>query len=58
MYRQASFSDAIICYDANGEFARFDLQGMGVSAFSVAPDGTIWVLGSQIARIAERLPMN
>ena len=53
-----SFSDAIICYDANGEFARFDLQGMGVSAFSVAPDGTIWVLGSQIARIAERLPMN
>ena len=54
----SSYGDAIVCYDPEDEVARIDVQGMGVSAFSVAPDGAIWVLGSQVARLAETLPVS
>ena len=53
----SSYGDAIVCYDADDEVARIDVQGMGVTSFSVAPDGSIWVLGGQVARLDETLPM-
>lgn len=47
---------AIVCHDGEGEIARFDLMGMEVWDFSVAPDGTVWVSGSQLGRLVEHLP--
>jgi hypothetical protein len=52
----SSYGDAIVCFDPTGESARIDLRGMGVSTFSVAPDGTIWVLGGQVAVLPDQLP--
>ncbi len=49
---------AIVCYDADGEFARYDVAGLVDydSQYSVAPDGSVWLLGPQVARLAEKLP--
>lgn len=49
----SSFGDALVCFDATGEVARIDVAGRGVTTFSVAPDGAVWVLGDQVARLAE-----
>jgi hypothetical protein len=45
-------SSAITCYNPGGQVARFDTTGMPLSAFSIAPDGAIWVRGPQVARLA------
>ena len=44
-----------------GRVARWDLTGMGVDVFSVAPDGAVWVGavwvgGPRVARLGEGLP--
>ncbi len=52
----SSHGDAIVCFDATGEVARIDIGGMGVSAFSVALDGTVWALGGQVAQVDAKLP--
>lgn len=52
--------DSIACFGIRGEVARYDVSGLGIpwgsSGFSVAPDGAIWVLGPQVARLATALP--
>lgn len=57
-YGEVSSIDAlaIVCFDADGEFVRFDVAGRGARQYSVAPDGSVWLLGPQVARLAERLP--
>lgn len=52
-----SYVDAIVCFAAKGEVARIDLRGMGVRSSSIAPDGSIWVVGDEVARLDETLPM-
>lgn len=49
---------AIVCFDTEGEFARYDVEGLldSVSQFSVAPDGSIWLIGPQVARLPQKLP--
>jgi hypothetical protein len=49
---------AILCVGPDGERARVDLAGVATfdSRFSVAPDGSIWLLGPQVARLPQRLP--
>ena len=37
---------AIVCFDEAGESARFDVAGLGLTGFSVAPDGSVWVKGA------------
>lgn len=36
----------IVCFDEAGESARFEVAGLGLTGFSVAPDGSVWVKGS------------
>ena len=59
-YGEVSSIDAsdIVCFDADGEFARYDIAGYAgyPSQYSVAPDGSVWLLGPQVVRLAERLP--
>lgn len=42
---------AVVCLSPAGEVARFDTTGLGVREVSVSPDGYIWVLGPQAARL-------
>lgn len=51
-------ASAIVCYDADGEFARIDVAGRvsNDSEYSVAPDGAVWLLGPQVARLPQTLP--
>jgi hypothetical protein len=44
-------AEELTCYDATGEVARFDVSGMGAQEFSVAPDGGVWVWGSEVIRL-------
>lgn len=53
----SSLSDALVCFNREGEVARFDISGMGVGDISIAPDGSIWVKGGQFARLDETLAM-
>lgn len=48
----------IVCFDAQGRTLQFNVSGMGVWEFKVAPDGAIWVQGEQIvlARLDKKLP--
>lgn len=42
----------IVCFDQSGESARFDVAGLGLTGFSVAPDGSVWVKGNKgVARL-------
>ena len=43
----------IVCYDAYGERQRIDVAGLGISDFSIAPDGALWVSGPQVARLGK-----
>ncbi|MGB7982944.1 MAG: hypothetical protein WCF36_19340, partial [Candidatus Nanopelagicales bacterium] len=36
----------IVCFDEAGESARFEVAGLGLTGFSVAPDGSVWVKGA------------
>lgn len=49
---------AIVCYDPDGEIARYDVGGRvsSDSQYGVSQDGAIWLLGPQVARLAEQLP--
>lgn len=55
--RDSVHAAAIVCYDADGEAARVDLAGMGITDFSLAADGALWVLGPQIARLGPIPPL-
>jgi hypothetical protein len=56
--------DAITCFGEEGQSARYDLGGLGAAwtsggggpGFSVAPDGAVWILGAQVARLTDALP--
>lgn len=41
----------IVCFDEAGESARFDVAGLGLTDFSVAPDGSVWVKSDKVARL-------
>ena len=49
-------TSAIVCYDAGGDIARFDVAGRSASQFSIAPDGSVWLVGPQVARLPQKLP--
>ena len=57
-HRDSRVALAIVCYDGDGEIARYDVANRvsSDSQYTVAPDGSIWLLGPQVARLAERLP--
>jgi hypothetical protein len=42
---------AVVCFGPGGEVARFDTSGMAIGDASVSPDGHVWVVGPQVARI-------
>jgi hypothetical protein len=44
----------IVCYDPDGEIARFD-PGV-VYDLSVSPEGDVWILGDEVARLPAQLP--
>ena len=44
-----------VCYGEGGEFARFDLPDTRLQGVAVAPDGAVWVLGPQVARLTADL---
>lgn len=46
-----SGQSAVVCFGATGEVARFDTSGMAIGGVSVSPDGALWVVGPQVARI-------
>jgi hypothetical protein len=39
----------IMCFDEAGESGRFDVAALGLTGFSVAPDGSVWVKGASWA---------
>jgi hypothetical protein len=59
-YRAASGSNPshVVCFDAAGEFARYDISARATegSQYAVAPDGSIWLVGSQADLLTQRLP--
>ena len=57
-YSDASGIDtsALVCYDADGEIARIDVADRSASQFSIAADGSIWLVGPQVARLPQKLP--
>jgi hypothetical protein len=46
---------AVRCYGAQGEVGAFHVPS-STWAVSIAPDGSIWILGDQVARLAEPVP--
>jgi hypothetical protein len=48
-YDNADQPRFIVCFDETGESARFDVTGLGLTDFSVAPDGSVWVKGASWA---------
>jgi streptogramin lyase len=44
--------DDVACYDATMAQVRTYPVGAAMRALSVAPDGAVWVLGEQVARIS------
>jgi hypothetical protein len=48
-YDNAEEPKFIVCFDETGESARFDVEGLGLTGFSVAPEGSVWVKGASWA---------
>jgi hypothetical protein len=49
----------IVCFGPEGEeYARIDVAGMATydSHFSIAADGSVWLLGPQVAKLGQPLP--
>lgn len=44
-------TSAIICFNPAGRTASFDSSGLNMQDYSVAPDGTVWLQGRQVAKL-------